>query len=321
MSDGATVTVVIPTRDRWQLLAASALRSALSQEGVVVDVVVVDDGSRDTPPRDLPGLHDARVLVVRLPEVRGVAVARNAGIAKARGDWVAFLDDDDLWSPSKLLRQLRAAQEADAGFAYAGAVWVDERLELVRGYAPPAPDTLEREILGWNVIWGGASNVVARRDLLDALGGFDETLFQLADWDLWIRLALAANAAVVDDVLVALVVHTESMLLVDRRDVFIEFDRLAEKHRDAARRAGVRIDRARFARWAASGHLRAGRRRAAARAYVNGTRAPGNVLRAASAFMGDSVFRTISSARRAVPGALARGERAPDRPNWLDRYV
>ncbi len=79
--------------------------------------------------------------------------------------------------------------------------------ELLRGYEPPAPETLDRELLRWNVVWGGASNVVARRDLLDSLGGFDEALFQLADWDLWIRLALSARAAVVEDVLVALVVH------------------------------------------------------------------------------------------------------------------
>jgi len=125
----------------------------------------------------------------------------------------------------------------------------------------------------------------------------------------------------VDDVLVALVVHPESMLLADRRDVFLELERLAEKHREAATRAGVAIDRARFARWVASGHLRAGRRRAAARTYIRGSHAPGNVIRAASAFMGYSAFRAVSSARGLIPGALARGERTADRPSWLERYA
>ena len=184
----------------------------------------------------------------------------------------------------------------------------------LHGHAPPSPDTLARELLCWNVLWGGASNVIARRELLQTLGGFDEQFFQLADWDLWIRLALSAPAAAVEDVLVALVVHPQSMLLVDSRDVFVEFERLAAKHRDAAARAGVAFDRARFARWVAAGHLRAGRRRAAARAYVTGTSASGNMLRAAGAFLGPTLFARVSALRRYVPGALGAGERVASRP-------
>lgn len=318
---GSHVTVVIPTRDRWPVACRAALASAGGQEGVEVDVVVVDDGSRERAPGDLANTDGARVRVLRLPETRGVAAARNAGIAEARGVWVAFLDDDDLWAPTKLREQVDAAERAEADFAYTGSVWVDERLELVTGHAPPTPEVLAGELLRWNVMWGGASNVVVRRKLLESLGGFDEQLAQLADWDLWIRLALAARAAVVDEVLVALVVHADSMLLVDRRDVFLELDYLAAKHRDAATRAGVEVDRARFARWVAAGHLGAGRRRSAARAYVRGSRAPGNVLRAAGAFLGPSAFRSVSSARRLVPRSLVAGERVADRPDWLDRYA
>ncbi|HEU4971827.1 MAG TPA: glycosyltransferase family 2 protein [Gaiellaceae bacterium] len=315
------ITVVIPTRDRWPVVSRAALAAALRQEDIALEVIVVDDGSVAGPPDVLPGIQDERVRVVRHPEPRGVAVARNAGIAGSRGTWVAFLDDDDLWAPSKLRQQVRAAEDAGAGFAYAAAVWVNEALELVRGHAPPPPERLADDLLRWNVVWGGASNVIARRDLLESLGGFDEELFQLADWDLWIRLALAAPAAVVRDVLVALVVHGKSMLLVDPRDVFLEVDRLAEKHRDAAARAGVTLDRARFARWVATGHLLAGRRRAAARAYVRGTKAPGNVVRAAGTFLGPGFFETASSFRHLVPGALGAGERVADRPSWLSLYA
>jgi len=315
------ITVVIPTRDRWSVVSRAALAAALRQEDVGLEVIVVDDGSAAGPTDSLPEMQDQRVRVVRHAEPRGVAVARNTGIAESRGAWVAFLDDDDLWAPSKLRQQVRAAEEAGAGFAYAAAVWVNERLEFVRGHAPPPPETLAHDLLRWNVVWGSASNVIARRDLLESLGGFDENLFQLADWDLWIRLALAAPAAVVHDVLVALVVHRQSMLLVDRRDVFLEVDRLAEKHREAAARAGVTLDHARFARWVATGHLLAGRRRAAARAYLRGTKAPGNVLRAAGTFLGPSVYEAASSFRRVVPGALRAGERVAGRPSWLDLYA
>jgi glycosyltransferase involved in cell wall biosynthesis len=312
--------VVVSTRDRWQLLASNALKAALLQEHVDIEVIVVDDGSTEDAPRGLPGLGDPRVRLVRHAQPRGVAATRNTGAREAVGDWVAFLDDDDLWAPTKLRRQLDAVETTGADFAYAGAVWVDQRRQLVHGHAPPSTGRLGRELLCWNVLWGGASNVIARRELLQTLGGFDEAFFQLADWDLWIRLALSAPAAVVEDVLVALVVHPQSMLLVDSRDVFVEFERLAAKHRDAAARAGVAFDRARFARWVAGGHLRAGRRRAAARAYVTGTAAAGNMLRAAGALVGATVFARLSTLRRYVPGALRPGERVATRPGWLDLY-
>ena len=310
------VSVVVSTQDRWPLMARTSLRAALLQEDVELEVLVVDDGSSEPAPTDLPGLDDPRVRVLRHDSPLGVASARNAGIREARSGWVALLDDDDVWAPDKLRSQVDAAEAAGAGFAYSGAVWVDDELRLLHGHAPPAPDTLAQELLRWNVLWGGGSNVLARTDLLRKLGGFDEQLFQLADWDLWIRLALAAQAAVVQDVQVGLLVHRSSMLLVDRRDVFLELDRLAAKHAPAAQ-----LDRARFARWVAAGHLRAGRRREAARANVRGTRAPGNVLRAAGAFLGPSVFSAASRTRAAVPGGLAAGERVAARPGWLDRYA
>lgn len=314
------VTVVIPTRDRWRRMERSALAAALHQGHVDLEVVVVDDGSSEDPPTDAPGLADSRVRVVRHGRPLGVAAARNAGIREARGGWVAFLDDDDLWSPHKLRAQLDAARAAGAGFAYSSAVWVDERLQLVHGHAHPAPQTLESALLRWNVLWGGGSNVLASTDLVRSLGGFDDQLFQLADWDLWIRLAGAAPAAVVEDVQVALVVHQGSMLLVDRRDVFVEFQALVAKHRQAAERAGVELDPGRFARWVAAGQLRAGRRGTAARAYVTGTLAPGNVLRAAGALLGASAFQKASMLRRGMPFGLAEYERVARRPDWLDLY-
>jgi glycosyltransferase involved in cell wall biosynthesis len=301
-------------------MARTALAAALGQQDVSLEVIVVDDGSIDVAPADLPGLDDDRVRLVRHPEARGVAAARNTGVREAASDWVAFLDDDDVWSPQKLRQQLDAARTAGAGFVYTGAVWVDDELRLVHGHAPPDPATVTRALLRWNVLWGGGSNVLASTELLRSLQGFDEQLFQLADWDLWIRLALAARGAVVDEVLVALLMHPQSMLLVDRRDVFLEFHYLVDKHREASRRAGIEPDRARFARWVAAGHLRAGRRRAAARTYVRGTRAPGNLVRAAVAFLGPSTFAALSAGRGAVPGGLGAGERVAARPDWLDRY-
>jgi glycosyltransferase involved in cell wall biosynthesis len=315
-----SVSVVIPTRDRWELLSRAALRSALDQEDVEHEVIVVDDGSTDGTAERLTALDDPRVTVVLHKQSLGVAQARNAGIAAARGEWVAFLDDDDLWSPRKLRLQIDSALAASAVFAYAGSVWVDDALRFLHGHALPDPASLAPALLRWNVVWGGCSNVVARADVLRDLGGFDEELFQLADWDLWIRLALAGPAAVVEDVLVALVMHRESMLLVDRRDVFREFERLVAKHREAEEHFEVAPDPALFARWVAAGHLRAGRRRTAARTYLRGTRNAGNVLRAAGALLGPTAMRAGSSVLGRLPRRDDAGHRTAQEPAWLDLY-
>ena len=104
------VSVVIPTRDRWPLLATT-LASALGQDGVALEVVVVDDGSATAAPV-VPPFDDPRVRIARNDRSLGVAGARNRGIEAARGEWIAFLDDDDVWAPAKLRRQLDAATAA-----------------------------------------------------------------------------------------------------------------------------------------------------------------------------------------------------------------
>lgn len=316
------ISVVIPTRDRWQLLSTAALPSALGQDDVDHEVIVVVDGSSDATAASLAELDEPRLRMLEHQESRGVAQARNAGIAAARGEWVAFLDDDDVWSPRKLRTQLDAAESERAHFAYGAAAWLDERRAFVRVLAPPRPARLASQLLRWNVIWAGCSNVIVRRDLVQRLGGFDERLFQLADWDLWIRLALTAPAAACQEVVVGYVMQPQSMLLTDRRDVFQEFEYMLDKHAEAARRYGVDLDRARFARWVALGHLRAGRRLDAARTYLRSAvryRDAGSAVRGAGALLGPNalplgraLFRAV---RRDQPDAPV-----DDEPAWLQRY-
>jgi glycosyltransferase involved in cell wall biosynthesis len=154
------VTVVIPTLNRWQLLSRGALRSALEQEDVDVEVVVVDDGSTDETPVRLAELDDERVRVVRHEQPGGLAHARNAGIAAARCEWVAFLDDDDLWAPWKLRRQLDAAAREDATFVYSAALYVTGgQVELAPALEP---EGLGQRLLAGEAIPAGGSNVMVK---------------------------------------------------------------------------------------------------------------------------------------------------------------
>src|SRR3954454_1126760 len=128
------VSVVIPTRNRWDLLSRSGLPAALMQKDVDVEVIVVDDGSTDETGARLATLEseDSRVTVIRHDARQGVASARNRGIAEAQAAWIAFLDDDDLWAPEKLRRQLDRAEETRAGFVYGAAIVLDNRRNVLR---------------------------------------------------------------------------------------------------------------------------------------------------------------------------------------------
>ena len=139
--DSPEVTVVIPTRNRWPL-AERAVRSALGQLNIEVEVLVVDDGS-DT--RSPASLASDQLEVVRL-RPSGVAAARNAGIERSTARWVSFLDDDDLWAPQRLRRMVDEAKTRDAEFVYSSALMVDPELNpLMLDPAPPPqrlPDLL-----------------------------------------------------------------------------------------------------------------------------------------------------------------------------------
>lgn len=224
------VTVVIPTYQRWERLGRS-LRCALDQTGVDVEAVIVADGERHMPPGFLDPTED-RVRVIYPPRPEGVAHARNVGIEQAAAEWVAFLDDDDLWAPDKLRLQLDAGRAADAGWVFASALAVDDQMRPIELFRAPAPEGLLAGLFEFQLIPAGCSNVIARTELLRSIGGFDESLYQLADWDLWIRLAQAAPGAPVDEVLVGYVQHPGSMLLTHEEWVFDEFNRFRDKHGD-----------------------------------------------------------------------------------------
>ncbi len=258
------VSVVIPTRNRRRLLGR-ALTTVFAQRGVDFEVIVVDDGSDDGTGEALATLGDA-VTVVRHRLPLGVSAARNAGIERARGDWIAFLDDDDLWAPHKLATQLEAAGDA-AGWVVPGATALTADLALLGEQSVPDLPDLTAALLEFNVIPGGGSGVLARAALVREVGGFDANFANLADRDLWIRLALKAPAAIVNQPLVGYVIHSAGMAHDVRRSVE-ENESIALKYAAERERLGVTDERA--AEWLGyigGMYLRAGQRLSAARVH------------------------------------------------------
>ena len=258
------VTVVVPTHDRSALLART-LSGVLSQREVAFEVVVVDDGSTDDTPALLAASNDPRLRSIRNEQSRMVAAARNQGIDAATAEWVAFLDDDDLWAPNKLARQLQAAQQSNASWVYCGFVQVDETMRVRSGGPPPPAERVRAELPFRNVLPAGSSVVMASRKLLHEVGTFDPSLNKLEDWDLWIRLAAAEQPACVPDPLVAYVEHG-AMSSLRRGDFLRELDTIDQRY--APLRGGRRLDRRTWYRWMGWSALRAGSRVGAVDAYA-----------------------------------------------------
>ena len=256
------VSVVVPSRDR-HLLLARAVRSALAQTDVEVQVVVVDDGSTDRTPRLLAGWPDPRVVHLRHERSQGVARARNAGVRRAEGRYVAFLDDDDVWAPGKLAAQLAACRSAGTGWSCAGAVNVGDGLQPLSRHPVLIDGDVLPDLLGHNRVPGGASNVLADTGLVRELGGFDEGLSTLADWDLWIRLAQASPLAAARRDLVAYYVHAGSMAH-QTTSAQREYALLGDKHAPLRRALGVQLNRRHWSSYLAAAALRGGSRATAA---------------------------------------------------------
>jgi glycosyltransferase involved in cell wall biosynthesis len=305
------VSVVIPTLGRP--LLGLALRSVLNQRGVDLEVLVVDDGSGGRARQVLEHITDPRVRMVGHDQRRGPAAARNTGMAAARGAWVAFLDDDDLWAPEKLARQLDRAQAEGRDWVYAGAVGVDDRHRVLHVEPRITPEEIMRRLSRRNVVPAGASNVTVRAAVLSAAGPFDARLHRTEDWDLFIRLARRGPPAELQVPLVAVRLHPEQSSL--------ETAKLLEELDQLERQYEVRVDRPFIHRGAAWACLRAGRRREALVNYTRAVRAgdPGSVARAAVALLPGRARERLLWARTAhgdEPAADLLAAQA-----WVDEVV
>jgi glycosyltransferase involved in cell wall biosynthesis len=300
----SSVSVVVPTHNRSELLTVT-LRGVLQQRDVDLEVIVVDEASTDETVAILAGLGDPRVRTIRHETPRGVSTARNRGIAEARGEWVAFTDDDDLWAPDKLVRQLRAAQVTGRDWAYTGSVNIAEDFRMIHGRPPLPPQQVMATLPRYNTIPGGGSNVVVRRQTLLRAGPFDTRLRNTEDWEMWIRLAKAGPPAWDRSPLMAKRVHSSNSSL-DTAEIVRGTRLIQELHQTT-------VDWGRLHRWLAESCLRTGQRGAAlgqfARAALHGQ--AGNVARDLETIARRRVRRRSSAALPAIGGD----------PLWMEEAV
>jgi glycosyltransferase involved in cell wall biosynthesis len=223
-------SVVIPTHNTDRYVAA-AVRSALDPSLPDVEVLVVDDGSTDRSVAEARAIDDPRVTVISIAASGGPSRPRNIGIGRARAPYVSLLDSDDLLKPGKLAASVDALERCpSAGFAFGDFEKMDADgnvFETSVAYAYPVFRGLKSEPAGgdWRLIpqaalargllyenFIGTSGVVIRRNLVTTVGGFDETLANSNDRDLWFRLAHRCDAVYSPSVGHSYRVHSASIV-------------------------------------------------------------------------------------------------------------
>jgi len=193
-----TISIIIPAYNAAATILET-IASVQQQTYLDFELIVINDGSTDRTLELLQNIKDERLRTFSY-ENGGLSTARNRGISHANGEFIAFLDADDLWTTDKLELQLAALQQhPDAGVAYSWTYFMDVK-EGSRFFHPCEPVFFEgnvyAKLLVGDFIYNG-SNTLIRRQAIDAVGEFDPEINPCADWDYWVRLAAQWNFVVV----------------------------------------------------------------------------------------------------------------------------
>ena len=183
------ISIVVPTYNRAEFLG-KAIDSVLAQSHRQLEVIVVDDCSTDGTEALVKGYDDPRVRYFGHQVNRGASAARNTGLEKAEGKYVAFLDSDDWWKPAKLEKQLERMDSSGLSpcLVYTGIRVVDAEGNTKWFIEPADRGDLSGVLLEENVV-GSTSSVLVKRLSLEEIGGFDEALPSRQDLDLYLRLS------------------------------------------------------------------------------------------------------------------------------------
>jgi glycosyltransferase involved in cell wall biosynthesis len=191
--------VIIPTFNRAAFVR-EAIVSVLGQEYPHLEVIVVDDGSQDHTPAVVRGCGP-QITYIQQPHA-GVSAARNRGVAASHGEFIAFLDSDDLWQPKKVTAQVALfSQQPQVQACYTDEIWIRHGVRV-------NPRQIHAKYAGWIFLPSlprciiSPSSIMLRRTLWERLGGFDESLPACEDYDLWLRLTAVVPVALLPERLI-----------------------------------------------------------------------------------------------------------------------
>jgi glycosyltransferase involved in cell wall biosynthesis len=186
------ISVIIPAYNSEKTIKQT-INSVLNQTFSDLELIIINDGSQDSTLEVITQISDSRIKVFSFPNAGG-NVSRNRGLHLAVGEFVSFLDADDLWTPDKLQSQLKALQEnVTAKVAYSWTDYIDENGEFIlSGQRVNVNENVYENLLLNNFLENGSNPLICKKALI-TLGGFDESLSAAQDWDMWLRLASKFN--------------------------------------------------------------------------------------------------------------------------------
>ncbi len=260
------VSVIIPAHNRAASIA-SAIESVRSQSFGALEIVVVDDGSDDRTPEIARAIaeHEPRLRVLSHPENRGAQAARNTGIRAARGEWIAFLDSDDVYYRESIELRLDAARRADLQVVHSAcdAVGPDGKTPFP---VPPVQGNVYRSLLTAPAPM--FQGLIVKRDLLHRIGLLDEAVPAYQEWDTSIRLAAIASFGFVETPTFLYDLRTRGAISRDSRRAADGYEHVVSAHwGEVLRVAGLRVLASHY-RIVAEIRIQAGDRRGAYRCAV-----------------------------------------------------
>jgi glycosyltransferase involved in cell wall biosynthesis len=229
------LSVVIPHKGDPKYLY-DAIDSAINQSYKPMEIIVVIDGKIECDTMFYSSMIQPRVYFYSSPST-GVAAARNFGVEQATGEFIAFLDSDDIWHIDKLQNQ-REFLTDNYAFVHGPALeFYEKDFSLVELKIPQFSDSYENLLFGLYSVTGSSSSVVLRKSIFSQIGGFDEKMSLAEDWDLWVRLRTLGPIGFAKDSISYLRLHSSSSQrqvlrgLITRRDLdFYAACQIWEKH-------------------------------------------------------------------------------------------
>lgn len=204
------VSVIIPVYNGAKTIKHT-IESVLNQSYNKLEIIVIDDGSLDSTLEVVDSINDCRIQVFSYQN-SGACIARNRGLSKASGKYIAFIDADDLWTLDKLESQWKVLQEnSQASVAYSWTDYINSEGQVIRpGRHVTANGDIYSKLVVYNFLENG-SNPLISHDALKKIGGFNESLTAAQDWDMWLRLAAEYEFVCVEKVQILYRVSSNSI--------------------------------------------------------------------------------------------------------------
>ncbi|MEM7726657.1 MAG: glycosyltransferase [Cyanobacteria bacterium P01_A01_bin.45] len=210
ISNNPIISVIIPAFNSEKTIKKT-INSVLKQSFKNWELIIIDDDSEDSTVDIISQFNDNRIKLFSY-EHGGGNISRNRGFSHANGEFVSFLDSDDIWTSDKLFKQLKALQKnPDAAVVYSWTNYIDENDNfLVSGTHNSFNGDVYEELLISNFLENGSNPLIRRTAFID-VNGFDESLKAGQDWDMWLRLAAKYNFVAVESTQILYRVNSNSV--------------------------------------------------------------------------------------------------------------